>query len=272
MVAASWWRAAARRLHQLSVWGLFGLLLLLAACSSEITLQANLNDAEANEIMTLLQRAGLHVSKQRQKVGVSILVREADLPRASSLMQANGLPRRAAVNLGEVFKKDGMISTPLEERARYLYGLTQELEFTLTKIDRVVVARVHVVLPERVAPGEPVKPSSASVFIKYLAPLDEETILPRIRRLVSTSIPGLTEDVDGRKLSIVLLPGEPADTTVPFEDVGPLRLTVDSAALLRQLLWGALAVVLAAVLAGAAFLYLRSKRKLVDAQPLAKAT
>jgi type III secretory pathway lipoprotein EscJ len=53
----------ARSLHQLSVWGLFSVLMLLSACANEITLQAGLNDADPNEIMTLLQRAGLDVTK-----------------------------------------------------------------------------------------------------------------------------------------------------------------------------------------------------------------
>jgi type III secretion protein J len=223
---------------------LLGLLLaLLAACGSEVVLQTGLNDSDANEIMTVLRHAGLSATKARQKDGVSLTVAEADLARATELMRAAGLPRRQLSLLGDVFKKDGMISTPLEERARYLHGLSQELEFTLSRIDRVVVARVHVVLPERVAPGEPVKPSSASVFVKYTPPMDEDLVLPRIRRLVMTSIPGLAED-DGRKLSVVLLPAEAIDDSVQWEQFGPFKMERSSAAAARTSL-----VVLGAVLA-----------------------
>lgn len=239
------WRGFARTV----VRTLLALLLTsLAACGSEVVLQTGLNDSDANEIMTVLRHAGLSATKARQKDGVSLTVAEADLARATELMRAAGLPRRQLSLLGDVFKKDGMISTPLEERARYLHGLSQELEFTLSRIDRVVLARVHVVLPERVAPGEPVKPSSASVFVKYTPPMDEDLVLPRIRRLVMTSIPGLAED-DGRKLSVVLLPAEAIDDSVQWEYFGPFKMERSSAAAARTSLI-VLGLVLALVAAG----------------------
>ena len=85
-------------------------------------------------------------------------------------------PKVARATLGDTFRKEGVISTPLEERARYIYALSQELEATLSNIDGVIVARVHVVLPERVAPGEPVQPASASVFIKHDPRLEPDSI------------------------------------------------------------------------------------------------
>jgi type III secretion protein J len=238
-------------------------LALLAACGSEVVLQTGLNDSDANEIMTVLRHAGLSATKARQKDGVSLTVAEADLARATELMRAAGLPRRQLSLLGDVFKKDGMISTPLEERARYLHGLSQELEFTLSRIDRVVVARVHVVLPERVAPGEPVKPSSASVFVKYTPPMDEDLVLPRIRRLVMTSIPGLSED-DGRKLSVVLLPAEAIDDSVQWEYFGPFKMERSSAAAARTSLV-VLGIVLALIAAGF-FAWRALKKPQVQAQ------
>ena len=96
--------------------------------------------------------------------------------RAVRTLEAAGLPRVARATLGDTFRKEGVISTPLEERARYIYALSQELETTLSNIDGVIVARVHVVLPERVAPGEPVQPASASVFIKHDPRLDPDNI------------------------------------------------------------------------------------------------
>lgn len=204
---------------------------LLSACASEVTLQSGLSNTDANEIVALLQKNGVSVTKTRDKLGAILTVREGQLGKANSLMQAAGLPRKAQTDLGQVFKKEGMISTPLEERARYLYALSQELEYTLSKIDGVVVARVHVVLPERVAPGEPVKPSSASVFLKVKSQFDEDLIVPRVKRLVTTSIPGLAGEESGsRKISVVVTPAEVVDAAeIEWQQLGPFIIEDSSA-------------------------------------------
>ena len=221
-------------------------LTLLVACVSEITLQTGLSETDANEIITLLKRHGISASKARAKDGVMLSVREGQMARAAELMQSAGLPKRKLEHMGQVFKKEGMISTPLEERARYLHGLSQELEYTLSQIDGVVMARVHVVLPERVAPGEPVQPSSASVFLKYQGNFDEDLVVPRVKRLVVTSIPGLTDESGQRKLSVVLVPAQSIDApTIDWQQVGPLMLESSSADKLKTWLLVGAALTLA---------------------------
>lgn len=202
---------------------------LLCACSREVVLQSNLSDSDANEIVMVLNRQGISVDKRPSKEGVNLVLSDTDLSRAAAIMNAAGLPRRSRESLGEVFKKQGMISTPLEERVRYLAGLSEELGYTLQQFDNVISARVHVVLPERVAPGEPIQPSSAAVFIKYRPPIDEDAITPRIQRLVASSIPGLASE-DGRsKVSVVLTPGEAPLPPMKWTMVGPFKVQADSA-------------------------------------------
>ncbi len=205
------------------------LLLLLAACSKMVTLQADLTDADANEIILVLNKNGIEVEKQKGKEGVTLAVKDIDLSRATEAMNIAGLPRRSLSNLGEVFKKQGMISTPMEERIRYIHGLSEELESTLQQFDNVISARVHVVLPERIAPGEPIQPSSAAVFVKYRMPLDEDVVMPRIRRLVASSIPGLSGDAGRNKVSVVMMPGEDPLPSIEWTMVGPFMVAENSA-------------------------------------------
>ena len=181
--------------------------LLLAGCGRQVELMAAMPEGEANEVMAALQNAGISATKVPGKEGMVGLNIDADkVGRAVDLLREKGLPRERFAGMGQVFRKEGLISSPLEERARYLYALSQELGATLSQIDGVIIARVHVVLPERSATGEPAVPSSAAVFIKHQDGYSLETVQPLIRRLVTNSIPGLTAD----KVSIVLVNAQPA--------------------------------------------------------------
>jgi len=214
------------------------ILASLAACGERADLQTGLKDPEANEVINVLSRQGIEASKRPTKEGVVVAVEKADISRATEILQAAGLPRRNLSNLGQVFKKEGMISTPLEERVRYIYGLSEELQYTLQQFDNVISARVHVVLPERIAPGEPIQPSSAAVFIKFHPPFDEDTMMPRIRHLVASSIPGLSGEEGIAKVSVVLVPSENAANAVEWRSIGPFIVQKNSANLLTAVLLG----------------------------------
>jgi type III secretion protein J len=183
-------------------------VLWMAGCGNRVELMAAMPEGEANEVMAALQKAGIESQKIPGKDGkVGLTLDASQVGRAVDLLRSKGLPRERFAGMGEVFRKEGLISSPLEERARYLYALSQELGATLTQIDGVVVARVHVVLPERGSPGDPNMPSSAAVFIKHQLGFNLDTVLPQVRRLVVNSIPGLTSD----KVSVVLVSALPAE-------------------------------------------------------------
>jgi type III secretory pathway lipoprotein EscJ len=90
-----------------------------------------------------------------------------------------------------MFEKTGIMSSPFEERVRYINALGEEVAQTLSQIDGVISARVHIVLPDAPSLGQPVKPSSAAVFIKHQPGVDLDFFQPQIRRLVSSAIEGL---------------------------------------------------------------------------------
>jgi len=211
--------------------------LLLGGCSDRVELHRQLSEQEANEVIAELADKHIRAQKIPAKDGVIVAVNATDIGRAVRTLEAVGLPRVARTTLGDTFRKEGVISTPLEERARYIYALSQELESTLSNIDGVIVARVHVVLPERIAPGEPVQPASASVFIKHDPRLDPDNIRARVRRMVASSIPGMTTAMDNpQKLSTIFVPAttyqEQQRLTyfgpflVPGEDLGFWRTSV----------------------------------------------
>nr|WP_063800594.1 type III secretion inner membrane ring lipoprotein SctJ [Burkholderia cepacia] len=179
--------------------------LLLASCSKVVELQTGLGETDANEIVAALADSGIRAEKNAVKDGYSVSVKEQDMSASVKVLESAGLPRDRHAQMGDIFKKDGMISSPLEERSRYLFALSQELERTLSQIDGVLVARVHIVLAERIAPGDPVQPSSAAVFIKYRPDVDIELHEFAIRSLVAASIPGLSS-TDPKQIAVVFVP------------------------------------------------------------------
>jgi type III secretion protein J len=180
------------------------LLLLgcLAACKGRVELINSVSEAEANEALSALLEGGIKAAKLPGKEGtVSLDVAEDEVAKAIAILRTEGLPRERYAKMGEVFRKEGLISSPLEERARYIWALSQEISATVSQIDGVIKARVHVVLPEHSAGGDPSLPSSAAVFIKHKAGVNLEESVPQIKRLVANSIPGLS----GEKVSVILI-------------------------------------------------------------------
>lgn len=192
--------------HHLGRWACLALLLLLGACGGRVELIAAVAEAEANEALGALLAAGIGAEKVPGKEGmVGIKVDGRQVAQSVEVLKARGLPRERYAGMGDVFKKEGLISSPLEERARYVFALSQELAATLTRIDGVITARVHVVLPERSPAGDETTASSAAVFIKHRPDASLDTVQPQIRRLVTHAIPGLAGD----RVTLVMVAGAP---------------------------------------------------------------
>lgn len=225
---------------------------LLAACGSRVELLSNLQENEANEVVGALLNVGIDVSKKPGKEGtVTLELEQHAVAKAISTLDKLGLPHHRRSKMGDVFKKENLISSSLEERARYLYSLSQELEQTLTQIDGVVTARVHVVLPERLGPGDPNLPSSASVFIKHQEGFGVENTVNEIRAIVANSVSGLTKE----KVAVVLFStkNHDRDNVVPWTDVLFFKVVASSA----PALWTVLGVLtLISLLGLAAITYL----------------
>ena len=194
------------------------LVLLLAGCSQQVQIQQTLTAADADRISALFMQNNIGFERASSKEGMLISVDRKSFARAMALMRAAGLPRQPVENLVQIFGPKGIVSTPLEEQVRYLYGLSQELQGSLLQIDGVVTARVQVVLPDRPSPGDPLTPSSASVLIRYRPSSDVASMGPWLARLVANSIPGLAGHA-ADKVSILMVPV--AAVPPPFATVPP---------------------------------------------------
>lgn len=168
-------------------------LLFLVGCKS--SLFEGLEEDQANQIVAVLSEHGIEGVKERsadKKWNISVEV--DDVVTATEITREYALPRGNHANLGDLFSRQGLISNPDEDRVRYVYGLTQELSETLEKIDGVLVARVHIVQPERDPLMRQVTPPSASVMLRYRSDYNLEYMRDKIRNLVAGSVEGLTPD------------------------------------------------------------------------------
>ncbi len=168
-------------------------LLSLTGCSREILLR-DLTERDANEIVAVLYTSSIDAQKMVDPKGksFSVEVRSAELARSVAVLRALGLPKSPRTNLNEVFRSTGFAPTPFEERVRYLFGLAQEIERTISLMEGVLQTRVHVVTPDGASKIVDLQQAKASIFVSYDDRYDIETLVPRIRKLIGDSIEGLS--------------------------------------------------------------------------------
>ena len=184
---------------------ILALSLTLSGCKTE--LYSGLGENDANNMLAIMLDSGIDAEKiSNPKEGTyTINIDDSKIPIAVRLLKEHGYPREKVASMDEMFKKDGLVSSPLEERVRFIYALSQSVQETLMQIDGVLIARVHVVLPENnPAIQGSQRPSSASVFIKYHPAYDLEGMKSEIKLIVEKSIEGLSYD----KVSVVMLPAQ----------------------------------------------------------------
>ncbi len=166
--------------------------LLLAGCEKQTTLFSGLVERQANVVMAALLDNGIACTKTPGDEGTwNVMIGEGDFAAAANLCEQRGLPQRTFQGVGEVFKKSGMVSSPSEERIRFMDAVAQDLSRTISMIEGVVDARVHVVLPENDPFAKNALPSSASVAIRSRWDVDMTDAIPQIKGLVKNSIEGL---------------------------------------------------------------------------------
>ncbi len=193
-------------------------LVLLVGCKAAI--YTKMTEVDANETLYTLLQGGIDAEKRPDPDGgFSVWADKDDMAAAIGLLKANAQPEQKHPSLGELFGRNQLISTPAEERIRFVYGTEQALAQTLSKIDGVLVARVHIVLPINDPLATDIKPSSASVFIKHRAGQDLASSVPAIKDLVVRGIEGLSVE----RVAVTLFPA--SGTRAPAADSDALSAT-----------------------------------------------
>jgi len=227
------------------------LLLALSGCNEQV-LYSKLSEQQVNEMVAVLQMAGLSAKKENLGKGLfAVTISSHHFANAVEHLYAYGYPREQFDSLGNVFKKEGFVSSPLEERARLVYAQSQEMGNTIARIDGVVMARVHLAVPEKNPLNDTIKPSSASVFIKHRREVDLSASVSQIKSLVVNGVEGLPYD----NVTVALFAMEPM-----FKSSSQNRVRLNDSSIMAQpILWWA--VLMAVVLLGGIVIWLWFSRQ-----------
>jgi len=190
-----------------------------SGCDSRSELTRVDSEKEANLILVELAERGVPDASTEEKAvqrktSYSITVPKDSLAKARAILVQCDLPRDNHGGFGALVEGGGLIPTKSEERAKFMYAMAGELERTLETIDRVVSARVHIVLPERDVMQRDTRNrpnASAMVLIKYTPVTAGET------RPARKSPLGLYEDTPATNPGA--LPAEFADAPVQPDQI-----------------------------------------------------
>ena len=149
--------------------------------------------------------------------GSSILIPKDEVPRLRIQLAEQGLPTGGSIGYEIFDKTDTLGATNFVQNINHLRALEGELTRTIRSIDRVLAARVHLVIPERELFKRERKEPSASIVLKSRGALDMAQI-KAIQHLVATAVEGLTP----QRVSIVDEGGRLLASGVVSEDQGAM--------------------------------------------------
>ncbi len=213
-------------------------LLFLAACNEE-TVYTGLNSSDANEMITVLAPFGIEAKRIAGAEGTyTVQVPKSRFTESVTILSSRGYPRESYKSLVDIFPGNGLVVSPFEHRARFMYALSQELSRTIATINGVTDARVHVAIPEYELRGTTTQKPSASVVVHHYPSVDPADLAPKIRLMVANGIQGLSyNDVS---ISFFASNGGRIDGGLPV----PAQAGTSALPGLNSLFW-ALAIILA---------------------------
>ncbi len=124
--------------------------------------------------------------------GTQVMVNSQDVGRARMLLAEEGLPSSGSMGYELFDRQQGFGTTSFVQNINQLRALEGELARTISTLDPIRTARVHLVMPERELFSRESRPATASVFVnlRNRAEVGNEQITA-IQHLVASAVPQL---------------------------------------------------------------------------------
>ena len=207
---------------------------------------ASLDEPDANKVIVALDQAGIDSAKEIDPVTEGkfrVNVARDDVGRALAAMREEELPRPKTHGVLDAADRGQLVPSQAAEHAQLVAGLAGDLEKTISTVDGVLAARVHLNLPPRepLRDGPPAK-ATASVLVEHRGstpPIAPESI----QRLVAGGAPGIVAN----EVAIVFVPRAARNVggRTDLAHVGPITVARGSMNTLRVVFAGLVLVVLA---------------------------
>ena len=154
----------------------------------------SLTGMDTQQVMDTLNAADIRYTVEPNSG--ALLVKSADLARARMKLAAAGVaPADSNVGFEILDKEQGLGSSQFMEATRYRRGLEGELARTISSVNNVKGARVHLAIPKSSVFVRDERKPSASVLVElYPGRTLEPSQVMAIVNLVATSVPELTKD------------------------------------------------------------------------------
>ncbi len=195
-----------------SLLGFFGFLTARISSSPMTLLYGELDQQDAGAIVQKLD--SLKIPYEVAANGGAVRVSADQVGKVRMLMAAEGLPKGGSIGYEIFDQKEGFGTTSFVQNINHLRAMEGELARTISTMDSIQSARVHLVLPQRELFSHTTQTATASVFLKTRGgvTLGRQQIAA-IQHLIAAAVPQLQPS----QISIVdekgTLLARPADDT-----------------------------------------------------------
>jgi flagellar M-ring protein FliF len=171
-----------------SLLGFFGFITTRMTTSPLALLYTQLDQQDAGAIVQKLD--SMKIPYEVDANGSLIRVPADQVGKLRMLLSGDGLPKGGSVGYEIFDQKEGFGTTSFVQSINHLRALEGELARTISSMDTVQSARVHLVLPQRELFSHGTQPATASIFLKTRGTLTREQIAA-IQHLIAAAVPQL---------------------------------------------------------------------------------
>src|SRR5262249_16139427 len=168
--------------------GFFAFLMLRVTAPQMTPLFTDLTTQDSATIVRDLERQG--IAYELKDDGAVVLVAKDQVLRVRMKLAESGLPRGGGIGYEIFDKSDALGATSFIQNINQLRALEGELARTIRALQRVEMARGHLVLPERPLFSRDKVEPSASIVLKVRGALEAHQVRA-IRHLVASAVNGL---------------------------------------------------------------------------------